>query len=587
MSCWVVKLAVIAALSCASVARCDEALVQSIDVGVRRLLKNGRKTLELQDDIVKLQEIENVRSRNVEVCKTCRIVVGEMIQIRRYGLQKDDFGRHATNLCILFNNWDKDICKSFVNIVTPVILSIIDNRKNLTEERVCSIYLQHLGCSDPKRVDWNLPLPPRPNPDDLLDVVEIAGSNATMKVLHLTDFHYDPNYQNGSNARCDKLLCCQKDSGAPKKPEDAAGFWGDYRVCDIPRRSVEDALVHINTTHTDADYVYFTGDIIAHRSWDTTMDSNEKTMKEIFRMLRETFGNKTVYPVLGNHEAHPTNFWINSQDKSISSQWLFDFVADEWSKWLPKETMKTIKKGGYYTLLIQEGLRLIALNSNVCYTDNLWLFYDDVDPFGQLKWLIDTLAEAEKKKESVHIISHVPPGDKFCLANWNEVYNKIVDRFADTIRGQFNGHTHLDEFRLHYSSKNKSRVVNVAFNGGSLTTFVGFNPNYRLYHIDQDTKEVSDYDQWYYSMAEANLASQKKPNWQKLYSFKEIYGLSSMKLDELGGLVNNMEGNSTLQRMYYQFEVRKSAAAEPCDEKCLKGKICTIRSTHFADAINC
>ena len=35
----------------------------------------------------------------------------------------------------------------------------------------------------------------------------------TLKVLHLTDPHYDPDYIPGSNAVCEAPLCCNSDSG--------------------------------------------------------------------------------------------------------------------------------------------------------------------------------------------------------------------------------------------------------------------------------------------------------------------------------------------------------------------------------------
>lgn len=54
----------------------------------------------------------------------------------------------------------------------------------------------------------------------------------------------------------------------------------------------------------------------------------------------------------------------------MSNQWIFDLIAEEWMYWLPKTTVDTIKKGGYYTVLVKPGFRIIALNSNVCYVNN-------------------------------------------------------------------------------------------------------------------------------------------------------------------------------------------------------------------------
>lgn len=55
------------------------------------------------------------------------------------------------------------------------------------------------------------------------------------------------------------------------------------------------------------DYVYFTGDIIAHKNWETSRESNLDTIQEFYALLYQYFGNITVFPILGNHEAHPCN----------------------------------------------------------------------------------------------------------------------------------------------------------------------------------------------------------------------------------------------------------------------------------------
>lgn len=44
-------------------------------------------------------------------------------------------------------------------------------------------------------------------------VVSSRGGKKVLKMLHLTDPHYDPDYVVGSNALCDAPLCCTKDSG--------------------------------------------------------------------------------------------------------------------------------------------------------------------------------------------------------------------------------------------------------------------------------------------------------------------------------------------------------------------------------------
>jgi len=47
-----------------------------------------------------------------------------------------------------------------------------------------------------------------------------------------SDLHVDFEYTPGNSNNCGKTLCCRKDSGAPKSPEETAGKWGDYQ-CDL------------------------------------------------------------------------------------------------------------------------------------------------------------------------------------------------------------------------------------------------------------------------------------------------------------------------------------------------------------------
>jgi len=111
------------------------------------------------------------------------------------------------------------------------------------------------------------------------------------------------------------------------------------------------------------------------------------------------------------------------------------------------------------------------------------LWYQPKDPYDQLQWLADTLLQAEKDGEFVHILAHVPANDE-CQSTWKREYLKIVNRYARIIRAQFNGHTHNDEVQLFYSNDNSSTVNNVAWNGGSATAYSNLNPNYKLYIVD-------------------------------------------------------------------------------------------------------
>lgn len=77
----------------------------------------------------------------------------------------------------------------------------------------------------------------------------LQPDSPTIKVLHLADIHYDPEYLAGANAMCGDPLCCRATSGEVVNATDAAGYWGDYRSCDMPWYLIEDAVSQMATRH--------------------------------------------------------------------------------------------------------------------------------------------------------------------------------------------------------------------------------------------------------------------------------------------------------------------------------------------------
>lgn len=70
-----------------------------------------------------------------------------------------------------------------------------------------------------------------------------------MKILQLSDFHYDPKYKVGGNANCNADLCCRDDLNENDLKENAAGPWGGYRQCDSPWNAIENLIMEVNKTH--------------------------------------------------------------------------------------------------------------------------------------------------------------------------------------------------------------------------------------------------------------------------------------------------------------------------------------------------
>lgn len=67
------------------------------------------------------------------------------------------------------------------------------------------------------------------------------------------------------------------------------------------------------------------------------------------------------------------------------------------------------------------------------------------------------LQYAEENDEKVHIIGHHPPWN--CLLSFRSMFSRIVQRYSQTIAGQFFAHTHNDEFSVFYDEQNSTRPV--------------------------------------------------------------------------------------------------------------------------------
>lgn len=312
--------------------------------------------------------------------------------------------------------------------------------------------------------------------------MNFANDSNFLKIIQISDIHYDPFFTIGSNANCDDFMCCR--SGIPDSQGDAAHRWGGYR-CDSPWNVVVDTLDQISKQHDKIDYIYFTGDIIHHSPWNSTVNEIKNSFDKILQHFKNIFGDIPIFPVLGNHDVHPQNqFAPSTVPDHLNTQWLYNYLAEKYSTWLPVDTKPTIQQGGFYTVLIRPGFRVIALNNNDCNTDNFWLAYEPEYLSIQLQWLHDILLKSEKYYEKVHILMHTPSGGNGCWKIWAREFRRIVDRFWNIISGIFTGHSHKDDFNVFYDRKSSMFAINLAWNGGSTTTITNINPNYKLYAIE-------------------------------------------------------------------------------------------------------
>uniref|UniRef100_A0A3Q4AJ71 Sphingomyelin phosphodiesterase n=1 Tax=Mola mola TaxID=94237 RepID=A0A3Q4AJ71_MOLML len=393
--------------------------------------------------------------------------------VTSYNTNEEWVARAVGDACIRLHLADEQVCRSITELFRDDFIRALQESL-LWPSEACGVLVGPSCGKFDIYAPWNITLPKVPKPPVTPPTPPKPGSPQS-RILFLTDIHWDQEYEAGSSADCKEPLCCRKDSGFPSWRRREAGYWGTYGKCDLPLRTVKNLLENAALAGP-WDWVYWTGDIPAHNIWSQTRNQQLTELKVISRLIHKYLGpDVIVYPAIGNHESTPVNsFPPPFVHGNRSSSWLYSAMAEEWSPWLSVQALKTLRRGGFYTMEIQPGLRVVSLNMNFCSRENFWLMVNSTDPADQLQWLVTVLQASEDKGEKVHIVGHIPPG--LCLSSWSWNYYHIINRYESTITGQFFGHTHLDEFQMFYDEPTMTRPLGVAFIAPSVTTYINLNP---------------------------------------------------------------------------------------------------------------
>ena len=322
-------------------------------------------------------------------------------------------------------------------------------------------------------------------------------------------------------------------------------------------RTAEFGLEYI--INQDSDFIIWTGDNLDHYIWYQTFENqffNQRYLKDyIVNFLNYT---KPIYPVLGNHEGVPTDMFNPEINK-----WVFEVFADIWKDYLTPEAYRNLTNFGYYHMKhLDTNLRIVGTFSMVYDIQNWYLLPNHTDPFGELKFLEETLEMCEHNNEVVYILGHIPPGDVFTLGEWTIRYRALINRFTNIIRGQFFGHTHYDEFKNVKSYRKDEISAGTVWAAPSFTTFPRKQPALRVWEVDADTFHLWDYEQHRSYLDRANLAASRliergnytqeeiksTGKWEIAYKFLDYYGLKNMDFEEIANMINNIKDNSHLAK---------------------------------------
>ncbi|KAI9495494.1 Metallo-dependent phosphatase-like protein [Zychaea mexicana] len=460
------------------------------------------------------------------------------------------------------------------------------------------------SCPYPEVEPWNVTFP-KPKPEQLPE--HKPSSGRTFNVLQLSDWHVDPEYEPGSEAFCDKPICCRPAYTDYTNITQPASLWGEYS-CDTPISMLESMLEFIPTVAPNIAFGILTGDVPPHEVWSTLPTTKTQLIQDhSYSLLHQHFDspelvNTMLYPAVGNHEAAPTNMFpvktskipIENERQYLRLHWLYHSLAQSWRGWLSHHTISHIEQdSASYVARPVAGLKLISLNTNFCYTMNWWLYEHPMekDPNGILEWLIEQLQESEDKGERAWIIGHIAPGDITCFHDYSNYFQQIVERYSPhVITGQFYGHTHKDEYQVFYrrgENQTAENAISMAYVAPSITPFDEINPGFRMYQVDAETFEVVDSITYVADLDQApNWLN--GPNWHVEYSAREAYNSSTAPLHDTrtpltpawwhNVSVSMEEESGVMFDKYWNHRVKSSPYVPECDEECQYTIICGIRA---------
>ncbi|KAL3206823.1 hypothetical protein MRX96_010605 [Rhipicephalus microplus] len=481
-------------------------------------------------------------------CGICSWAAGSVLKDIRRGLSKDVIADNLDHECKLFGLAGSErVCDGLISNFKDEFFHVM-KRTTLSAHEVCSSVLGQ-DCGDKGVPNWTITLPKTKKPNPVPPTPQPGALK--LRFLHVTDTHVDMRYAEGSRADCPEPLCCRQDNGkAHWLINVPAGHWGLSAQVRLACQDIRE--------HAPRSAGLPQGDMVPHDVWNTSREGNIALAKYTADTIAKFLPGVPVYPAVGNHEGHPANCFPPPEEKgNMSASWIFDALADQWSRWLPPSATDTVRRAGYYSARPYPGLKILSVNTNYCSTLNWWLLINATDPAQQLAWLVDELQESEDKGEKVHIIAHIPPGGSDCLHVWSENYHRILERYESTVRGQFFGHTHNDELEVAYDSTDTKRALGVAYLGPSLTTYTSGHPAFRVFTMDGGYPGASwsllDHDTYLLNLTTANAHPDMPPKWELEYSARDAYNMTSLQPQQWDAVLRKMEHDDKLFDKFYRF----------------------------------
>ena len=368
--------------------------------------------------------------------------------------------------------------------------------------------------------------------------------------LHVSDIHFNP-FDPAIRA---KALATTATEDWPAffaaDPDQAFAKYGE----DTNHALLASALIALRQTGEAADFVFVTGDLLAHRFQDNTEGAlgfaqgsaaNDafavRTTLFVAESLRAALPGKPILLSLGNNDSScgdykidPGGTYLAATREIVRSLAGADLVAADFDE--------TYLAGGYYaarhptladtTIIVLDDVLWSRWYQNSCGSGGL----DGAT--AMMTWLEKQLADAETAGRKVWLTHHIPVGfDAYATVHSKETvctakivpmlaepfasgYVGLLAKYGAIVRASFTGHTHFDDYRLLRDAS--GTVTGTEKIAPAISPIFGQNPGFHVFTYDRATGALADFATHYLT----NLEAAKDPaggEWQEEYVFSTAY----------------------------------------------------------------
>lgn len=529
-------------------------------------------------------EEKNLYISRYTYCQKCINFIKSLRQIRdKYSLQT------------LYDNLKKVVCPLLKSKLDPeACVGFVNNYGNIIMENIFSRYVDSYYLCE--KID----LCPIEIPKKFINIENYAKNilkekdnipisqkekideNGTkLRMLQVTDIHLDLEYKEGAKVSCLFPICCRDLPTESEKEniKELSGKYGYEGKCDINENLVKSFVD--DASKREVDFIIWTGDNAPHDSWTTVgQESVYKISKKIRDIINEKFRNDEkkipIYYSLGNHERYPNDAFRDNEKEMLES------MGEIFKDYLSDEAYEDFRNYGYYSIKYKDSnLRIISINCLVCDAFNFNLLNSTkIHVKRMFEWLEEELKKAEKNKEFVFIINHFPLNGEFTLTECGKRFHALFDRYQYIVRGIFSGHTHLDDIEVINEYYNKDKIIHINYIAPQLTTYSNKLPSYRIYIIDEETKQVLDYEQYRFDMDRSN--AEGKPYWNLAYKATEFFGVKNMLEYEKIINFDRME-----DYIFNRYSGSKEGEKNKKNSEALKNARCAMTTNNFDEYMDC